>query len=135
MKIRNGFVSNSSTSSFICLGWETNNLNINEKFITEFKNFLKTNNISIDEDIDENEEYTFSELLNDCNIPDTTVSTEDGNGNYFFGFELSEEMSLERLKTNIAKVEENCNDEKHVFSFYQKHFGKPKFKTIVEMNY
>ena len=131
MKIRNGFVSNSSSSSFICIGWETNNSNINEEFITEFKNFLKTNNISIDED----EEYSFYDLFNSFDIPDTMLSTEDGNGNFSFGFELSEKMSLEGLKTNIAKVEENCKDEQHIFSFYQKHFGKPKFKTIVEMNY
>lgn len=128
MKIRNGFVSNSSTSSFICIGWSGNKLN-DPEVINDIKEYLKKNNIEY------NERDSIQDMI-ELNLLGTFVSYYyEEYGKSMFGYKLKDFMTLKNLKEHIKKVEELCEDPDDIFFIFKKHFGEPCFDTIVSVNY
>lgn len=132
MKSRSGFVSNSSTSSFICLGWrEPYNTLKNLLF-----RYLDSKNIEYDEEQLECEDFSyFLEKLDDLDksIVELNIHLDD---NYYvtFGKEIIDNTDIDDLKKQIEIFEEQCKDKNHIYSYFAK-LSKPSFIVDVIVDY
>ena len=126
MKINSGFVSNSSTSSFICLGWHMSKSNLEELLLK----YLDSKNVQYDKDVFEKHTYfdsVMDELIEyDNHISELKVYSDDYD--VTFGKEMYT-ADINELKHYIAEFEEKCNDEKHIYHYFKK-LREPSF--IVE---
>lgn len=122
MKIRTGFVSNSSSSSFVCLGWTNDNIANIEEFKEKFKEYLIKNNIKFTL----TREDTLSEIIDTLPIFNIRIYRSDDD--FAIGFELSEKTSISKLKAEIETFEKLC-ETNLVYAFLKSQLGEPNFIT------
>jgi len=132
MKGRSSFVSNSSTSSFICLGWREPDNTL--KYLL-FK-YLDSKNIKYNqEQLDKKDfSYFLEDLENlDKSIMELNIHQDD---EYYvtFGREIIDNTDIEDLKKEIEIFEEQCKDENHIYSYFAK-LSKPGFIVDVIVDY
>lgn len=132
MKINSGFISNSSTSSFICFGWREEEKNLMKLFYKylDFKKIkYKKKNIEFYEDfyLFLDDITVYSDDLQDvtCNLNGDIVTV---------GEEICTD-DIDELKNQISLFEEKCLDENHIYSYFMKTLGKPNFLVDIIVNY
>jgi hypothetical protein len=106
MKIRNGFVSNSSTSSFVCIGYRIKNTEENQ---------LKLAEIVKGSPLTEEEKDQLYEIFQDCN--DVHINEYD----IYLGFcERGNENSVDEFEFDIDEISKSTEKFREAFGFGKK---------------
>lgn len=111
MKIRNGLVSNSSTSSFLVLGWYFDR--------AEFEQFLKM--YCENKQINIESKEPFYEFVSNITVQDTELNNVIHSVDYeLLMGERIFTTNISEIKNIIIKFEKDCKNEKHMFALASK---------------
>jgi hypothetical protein len=118
MKIRTGFVSNSSTSSFICLGWEFDEKQLDIAFLKIIEKFEYDDRIKLSTILKEDGIYELTEALVKKGYSDLKLYYSSDN-KYYFGFGKSIETDNETITIDINQWQHDIGKLKYILQLMQ----------------